>query len=82
MEEDSKVVMKALVNENGEMASNGLLIEDARFYSRSFTKLLYSHTKRDGNKIAHILPRFAVNIPNCAESMEGCSITCLLYTPS
>ena len=49
MEEDSEVVMKALVNENGEMASYGLLIEDARFYSRSFTKLLYSHTKRDGN---------------------------------
>ena len=49
MEEDSEVVMKALVNENREMASNGLLIKDAGFYSRSFTKLLYSHTKRDGN---------------------------------
>ena len=49
MEEDSKVVMKALVNENGEMASYGLLKEYARFYSRPFTKLLYSYTKRDGN---------------------------------
>ena len=49
MEEDFEVVMKALVNENGEMASYGLLIENARFYSRPFTKLLYSYTKRDGN---------------------------------
>lgn len=28
----------------------------------SFTKLLYSHNKRDGNKFAHSLARHSINV--------------------
>lgn len=42
----------------------GPLIEDAKFSSESFDQLLYSHTKRECNSVAHILARYAINIPN------------------
>ena len=32
--------------------------------SQSFQKLLYSHTKREGNSVAHSLARYANNIPD------------------
>ena len=35
-----------------------------------FSKLSYSHTKREGNSITHNLPQLAANIPNCVIWMK------------
>ena len=44
------------------LASNGLLIDDICLYSRCFTKLHNSHKKRECNKIAYSLVRYALYI--------------------
>ena len=46
------------------LASFGLLIEDAKFEAQKFEQLLYSHTKRDGNSVAHSLSKYAIDISN------------------
>ena len=48
----------------------GLLLEDARFLSQHFDELRYSHTKREGNRLAHSLARYAVGIPDFLVWME------------
>ena len=40
----------------------GFLIEDVKLFSGSFSKLLYSYIRRDGNKLAHSLARYAVKV--------------------
>ena len=47
MEGDSKIVVKALVSKDSGLASFGLLIEDTCIYATSFSKLSYSHIKRE-----------------------------------
>ena len=44
------------------MASNAKLSNDAKFISRYFSQSCYSHTKREGNKVAHVLALYAVNV--------------------
>ena len=65
LEGDSKVVIKALEIEESDSMAYGLLLKDASLFSSSFSKLSYSHTKRDDNKVAHILARLVVNYPKC-----------------
>ena len=48
-------------------------MEDVRVLAGSCSKLLYSHTRRDGNKLAHSLARFAVNISSFLVWMESVS---------
>ena len=52
------------------MASVGPLIQDATIFSASYTKLLYSHCRRDDNKLAHNLARFLIHVPNYLAWME------------
>ena len=40
------------------------------FFSASYTKLLYSHCRRDDNKLAHSLVRFSIYVPNYLAWME------------
>ena len=54
--------MKALTCAEVSLASYGPLIEDVKFSSRCFSQLLYSHVRREGNKIAHSLARHAINV--------------------
>ena len=60
---DYEMVIKALGDDASSMASYANLLNDVRFISRSFSQLRYSHTKWEGNKIAHSLARY-VNISN------------------
>ena len=53
--------MTALV-EGVSLASVDLLIKDVVHLSTSFSKLLYSYTRRDGNRLAHSLVRHAINV--------------------
>ena len=40
------------------------------FFQR-FDTMLYSHTKREGNSVAHNLARYAISIPNFLVWMEN-----------
>ena len=75
VEEDSIVVMKALANKPRNMTSYGVLIQDAKVFSGFYSKLLYSLTKREGNKIVHSLVRLVVNIVLCDERCSTISLS-------
>ena len=64
LEGDSLVIINALREEEQILSPIGLLLEDVRMLSISFQKLLYSHTKREGNSVAHNLTRYTNSIPN------------------
>ena len=55
LEGDSLQVMKALSFKNTGLAPFGLLLQDSLDLSAGFSKLAYSHTKREGNTVAHNL---------------------------
>ena len=52
------------------MASVEPLIQDATIFLGLYMKLLYSHYRRDGNKLAHSLARFSIHVPNYSAWME------------
>ena len=62
LETDSQVLANALRNNSPYLSSNGLLMEDIRFNASLFNQLLYSHIKREGNKVAHNLARHSICI--------------------
>ena len=70
LEGDSSLVMAALNSKDPGLAPYGLLLQDFLSLSSAFSKLFYSHTKREGNTIAHNLAQLAVNLPNCVIWME------------
>ena len=70
LEGDSLIIIKALREEEHFFSPIGLLLEDVRRLSQSFHKLLYSHTKREGNYVAHNLARYANSIPDFSVWME------------
>ncbi|XP_023906710.1 uncharacterized protein LOC112018416 [Quercus suber] len=63
LEGDSLLVMKALTDPESSMSSIGSFINDAKHFSNSFEKLLYSHVTRDCNNVAHSLAKHAINVP-------------------
>ena len=54
--------MHALKEGGSNLASVKPLIVDVLGQSSSFTKLLYSHTKRNGNKLAQSLAQHSINV--------------------
>ena len=60
----------ALINNSSFLSSNGLLIEYIRFNASFFNQLLYSHVKREGNKVAHKLARHALCISDFSVWIE------------
>ena len=70
LEGDSSLVMASLNSKDPGLASYGLLLQDTLSLSSVFSKLSYSHTKREGNAVAHNLAQLAVNLPNCVIWME------------
>ena len=70
LEGDSQVVIMALNSKTSVLAPYGSLIQDSLTLSNSFSKLSYSHTKREGNTVAHNLAKLAVNLTNCVIWME------------
>ena len=63
--------MTALV-EGVSLASVDLLIKDVVHLSTLFSKLLYSYTRRDRNRLTDSLARHAINVD------EGCFTTFFL----
>ena len=46
------------------LAPFGLFIDEVKSLSSQFVKLLYSHTLREGNSLAHGLAKYAIGIPD------------------
>ena len=59
LEGDSLLMVKALTDFESSMSHIGPLIDDAKYYSYSFEKLLYSHVTKDCNSVAHSLVKHA-----------------------
>ena len=70
LEGDSMVVITSLREDGKVLVPYGLLLEDAKFLSQQFEELRYSHTKREGNSLAHSLARYAIGIPDFLVWME------------
>ena len=70
---DFELVVKALKHDNPGLASHELLLKDAGLFTSFFSKLLYSHTKRDGNEVAHSLAKLTFNFLCCTVWMEDVS---------
>lgn len=66
VEGDFEVIVKALRKLDNGVYSFGLLINDVVLFS----KLSYSHTRRDGNKAAYSLARLAMTTSECTMWME------------
>ena len=58
------LVIKALVTKDVGLAPFGLLIQDAYRFTLAFSLLSNSHTKKEGNQVAHDLTKLAITIPN------------------
>lgn len=64
LEGDSTAVITGLREDENVLVPCRLLLEDAKILSKQFDELLYSHTKKEGNSLAHYLARYAIGIPN------------------
>ena len=66
-----EVIIKALVENESFVTSFDPMIQDAKVFSRSFNQLLYSHTRREGNKlIAHSFAKHSLNVLDCTVWIE------------
>ena len=54
--------MNSLKARGGTIASVESLIQDVIIFLGLDTKLLYSHCRRDGNKLAHSLARYSIHV--------------------
>ena len=70
LEGDSELIVNSLKTGRANMASVEPLIQDATIFSALYTELLYSHCRRDDNKLAHSLARFSIHVPNYSAWME------------
>ena len=70
LEGDSLIVIKGLMEEERLLVQLGMLVEDAKNLSQRFDELLYSHTKRECNTLAHSMARYVVGIPDFLVWME------------
>ena len=62
--------MNSLKARGGTIASVEPLIQDAIIFLGLYTKLLYSHCRRDANKLTHSLARYSINVSNYIAWME------------
>lgn len=67
---DLLVLATTLINKSTYLSTNGLLMEDIRFSASFFNQLLYSHVKKESNKVAHKLVRHAPYISDFSVWIE------------
>ena len=71
LEGDSKILMNALMDNSLSLASFGLLIQDIKAYAEFFRCISFSHVCREGNIVAHNLPRHACHVTGFSVWMEN-----------
>ncbi|XP_075669843.1 uncharacterized protein LOC142639568 [Castanea sativa] len=64
LEGDSLEVIQALRENTQPLTPTGLMLEDVKRFFQNFDELLFSHTKRDDNVVAHSLVKYALSIPD------------------
>ena len=70
LEGDSMLVVQAISADTISL-SLGSLIVDAKSFTSCFNELHYSHTKREGNKVAHSLAQHVRHVTNHVVWMES-----------
>ena len=70
LEGDSELIIESLKVGGNTIASVEPLIQDAIVFSGFYSKLLFSHCRRDGNKLAHSLARYSINVSDYVVWME------------
>ena len=64
LEGDSLGLIQALKSEGHSLAPTGLLIEDVKMLASNYVRLSYSHIKRNSNRVAYSLVKYALRIPD------------------
>ena len=62
LEGDSLGLIKALKSTKGSLSPTSLLVDNVKRVVISFERLLYSHVKRNGNRVTHSLVKNALRI--------------------
>ncbi|KAL0003980.1 hypothetical protein SO802_011541 [Lithocarpus litseifolius] len=70
VEGDSEIVIKALNYGGLSSSSFGHIIKDVKVLSSSLGSVLFSHTRRQGNRVARGLARLACNFDHFHSWME------------
>ena len=70
---DSLGLIQALKSEECSLSPTGLPIEDVKMFANNFVRLLYSHIKRNDNRIAHSLAKNTLCIPDFQVWMKDVS---------
>ncbi|KAK9985249.1 hypothetical protein SO802_030200 [Lithocarpus litseifolius] len=70
LETDSLVLVKALSDETEFFSTVGLVLDEIRQKVNFFDELHYSHVKREGNMVAHMLARHAIRVSDVVVWME------------
>ena len=70
LEGDFLSLMKALKSKNDSLSPTGLLVDDVKWVASSFERLVYSHVKRNSNRVAHSLAKNALRILDLQVWME------------
>ena len=71
LEGDSELIINSLKGGGHSIVSVEPLLHDAIVFSNCYAKLLYSHCRRDGNRLAHSLARYSINVSSYVVWMEG-----------
>ena len=71
LEGDSELIINLLKGGGHSIVSMEPLLHDAMVFSNCYEKLLYSHCRRDGNRLAHSLARYSINVSSYVVWMEG-----------
>ena len=61
VEGDSEVVIKSLNSTNYSSTSFGHIVRDIKIASATFSEVIFCHTRRQGNRVAHLIARRACN---------------------
>ena len=69
--------MKRLVESVEVLSYSGALLNDVRCCSSFYNQLRYSHVKRESNKVAHSLARYAKHISDFVVCLVGVLLHCL-----
>nr|POE45939.1 hypothetical protein CFP56_61396 [Quercus suber] len=70
VEGDSELVIKALNSTSYSSSSFGHIIRDIKIVASVLNEVVYCHTRRQGNKVAHKISRLACNFPTSNVWME------------